>query len=174
MIGEKEALFDIKTFGSKVNHPVTWGEIACTLSHIKTWRLIAEDDTLPDNGVAVVAEDDISLLPEAEELIARLAYQMTDAKEEFAEDINLIRLHRLLNPNGSWNGDDQLIDFWGSEEISNYNYGSALYLIRKSKAKSLLKLLSSSKPFWLADWFADFTESQEILNIKYNFKFILQ
>ena len=53
-------LFD-QTFVQSHYHraSVSLGEICCTLSHIKAWKMIAEDQSLNDDDFAVVAEDDI-------------------------------------------------------------------------------------------------------------------
>ena len=63
IIGNKEFFFDVTTFTQMIPRGPTMGEIACTLSHIKCWQLIALDESIDDDEFCLIAEDDVTLLP---------------------------------------------------------------------------------------------------------------
>ena len=63
IIGNKEFFFDVATFTRMIPRGPTMGEIACTLSHIKCWQLIALDESIDDDEFCLIAEDDVTLLP---------------------------------------------------------------------------------------------------------------
>lgn len=155
-------LFD-QTFVQSHYHraSVSLGEICCTLSHIKAWKMIAEDQSLNDDDFAVVAEDDIILAP-------RFAYSVRQLIDNMRKsESNIVLLHKIGGR----------IPFWksaistGYEEIKpvvflNHNEydndGASLYLIRRSFAKKMTEKCQGIKPFWLADIFTAFCESNHI------------
>lgn len=130
---------------------IAQGEIACTLSHILCWQKIAQNDMLADKDFAIIAEDDIVLSADFEE-ITRAILQNPILKEDY----KLIILHKL-----------SMQFFIGSEPMNKDEYrliklshisqaredGAALYLLRKDRAKELIHYLAGNKPYWLADQF---------------------
>lgn len=61
--GQLNYFFDTACFRQMIGREVTVGEVACTLSHIKCWHLIAQNPNLKDDDFALIAEDDIQLCP---------------------------------------------------------------------------------------------------------------
>lgn len=57
----------------KLNRQITNEEIAHTLSHIKCWREIAENNELSDEDFALIAESDIQLVNNFENLVQSYA-----------------------------------------------------------------------------------------------------
>ena len=147
----KDSLFNIERFKSIFNREPFSDEIANTLSHIMCWRKIAENDAINDNEYALIAESDISLIPNFYELCQVYI-------EKYPYDI--IKLQRNIKSNNIQdlklsNGDIENI---GAVIYSNSNeldsYGSSFYLIRKNIAKKLLDNLKNDKPFWRSDYFS--------------------
>ena len=158
----KDSLFNIERFKSIFNREPFSDEIANTLSHIMCWRKIAENDAINDNEYALIAESDISLIPNFYELCQVYI-------EKYPYDI--IKLQRNIKSNNIQdlklsNGDIENI---GAVIYSNSNeldsYGSSFYLIRKNIAKKLLDNLKNDKPFWRSDYFSLFYDHSKILEI---------
>lgn len=49
---------DIIDFVSNPNE-LTEGELGCTLSHLKVWKMVAEDASINDNDFVMIIEDDV-------------------------------------------------------------------------------------------------------------------
>ena len=164
-VKDKELLFNVEKFSTLADYPVSWGEIACTLSHTKVWRLIAEDESLADDEFALVAEDDLFFADNAANLMIGLREYLRKNESK----LNLVRLHHLHNPKGVIQEGVETLSLEGPDTIKPIDNGSSLYFIRKSKAKQLVAWLKTNKPFWLADWFNAFTDASEIRATSYNF-----
>lgn len=162
-------LFNRKALETAIHRQVTLGEIGCTLSHIKTWQAIAEDNDLTDNDFAVVAEDDIQLITHCFDYLNSIVPQL----KSFHADI--IILHKLglytENKPGLFSGKDLTYRIPQNRFMID-NDGSALYLIRKSKAQKLTQYLETHKPYWLADQFSQFCELAKIFILSEMFGYI--
>lgn len=66
--GLNEDIFNVDKAFKKLNRDVTSEEIAITLSHIKCWKSLAENELLDDEDFALVAESDINLVADFEQL----------------------------------------------------------------------------------------------------------
>ncbi len=154
-----------KTFELINRYPAT-GEIACTLSHIKCWKEIANNHTLSDSEFALIAEDDLLLTPYFKHKVKAVIQLLTEMP-----NVELVILQKLGLHNPSWritesgNG-NSLTYFMPQSHLYCDNDGSSLYLIKKSLVKKLILYLQSQKPYWLADQFSLFVELQNILMIK--------
>lgn len=168
LIGNKEFFFDVATFTRMIPRGPTMGEIACTLSHIKCWQLIAMDDTIEEDDFCLIAEDDITLLPNAGKestVFQDVVVDIAKALENFP--VELVKLQMLAYR------EDDLFEVGKnialSKEIttgydtSYDNTGSALYLIRKSLAQAIMHKLKTKKPYWLADGFTKFCNPENIM-----------
>ncbi|MCF0156218.1 MAG: glycosyltransferase family 25 protein [Veillonella sp.] len=162
---DKNTLLNCDIVHNEMGHEPTWGEIACTLSHTKVWRLIAEDESLADDEFALVAEDDLFFADNAANLMIGLREYLRKNESK----LNLVRLHHLHNPKGVIHEGVETLSLEGPDTIKPIDNGSSLYFIRKSKAKQLVAWLKTNKPFWLADWFNAFTDASEIRATSYNF-----
>lgn len=176
VIGNKEFFFDVETFTSMILRGPTMGEIACTLSHIKCWKLIASDESIDDDEFCLIAEDDITLLPAEKNAQSKFVNVVSDiAKALENTPIELVKLQML-----AYNQEDL---FMGSGEISlskkistslskkiptgyHLSYddtGSSLYLIKKSFTQEVMRKLKTKKPYWLADGFTKFCNAENIM-----------
>lgn len=148
LLGERDYFFNTVFIDDHIDRPISFGEIGCTLSHIKAWKLIAENQLLGDNDFAIIAEDDVILVDNFSYHLKALLHLFTKM------DLDLIKLQRLgvnnLYAGGAFQG------FYPKKITECDDGGSALYLIRKSKTKALIKRLESEKPCWLADEFSLF------------------
>lgn len=156
-------LFNINRLQARIARPVTLGEIACTLSHIKAWTAIANDDQLGENEFAVVAEDDVKLVAHFEACLASLLASISQT------DTELVLLHKLglYQPQPVFEG-GALTVYSPESKASCDDDGSSLYLIRKSKAKQLVSLLENGKPYWLADHFSRFCDLDRLLILSHS------
>ncbi|MBR0574267.1 MULTISPECIES: glycosyltransferase family 25 protein [Pasteurellaceae] len=152
-----------KTFELINRYPAT-GEIACTLSHIKCWKEIANNYTLSDNEFALIAEDDLLLTPYFKHKVRAVIQLLTEMP-----NVELVILQKLGLHNPSWRiteSGNSLTYFTPQNYMYCNSDGSSLYLIKKLLAKKLISYLQSQKPYWLADQFSLFVELQNILMIK--------
>lgn len=148
-------IFNFDKLEEEIKRPVTLGEIACTLSHILAWKDFSEDSSHSLNDYAVIAEDDIQLCPEFSERVSNIINYVKNIEPKF----NIILLHKLGLYQSYLMTDKNTIEYRVSSIIDKDhidNDGSALYLIRKSYAKDLIKQLINQKPYWLADHFSKF------------------
>lgn len=149
-----------------MNRPVTWGEIACTLSHIGCWKKIANDDDIQDNDFCVIAEDDVRFIPNFSNAINVLINGLKNHP-----DNNLIILQKLGTRELIWKerlllSDNIEIHKYPDHESTLYNHdGASLYLIQKSLTKHLLNELIDKKPYWLADSISEFHPSIKNIGI---------
>ena len=168
IIGNKEFFFDVATFTQMIPRGPTMGEIACTLSHIKCWQLIALDESIDEDEFCLIAEDDITLLPTNKNTPSKFLDVVSDiAKALENMPVELVKLQMLSYRESNL--------FTGSGNISlsksiatgldaSYdNTGSALYLIRKSLTLSIMHKLKTKKPYWLADGFTKFCNPENIM-----------
>ena len=94
IIGNKEFFFDVATFTQMIPRGPTMGEIACTLSHIKCWQLIALDESIDEDEFCLIAEDDITLLPTNKNTPSKFL----DVDEKFIRDvIELLEEHPTMD-----------------------------------------------------------------------------
>lgn len=155
------ALFNTQKASEKLNRKITTEEIAHTLSHIKCWKAIAENETLQDEDFALIAESAVNLVEDFQ----RLAQDYANKYPSYG----IIKLQhsgecrsgeRLFQT-----GDEPDALIYG--DTNQYNHGCSLYLIRKDLAKKLTALLTETKPYWLADQFTIFHEPKNIAQARY-------
>ncbi|MGX2955861.1 glycosyltransferase family 25 protein [Ursidibacter arcticus] len=160
-------LFNLTKIENKINRPITLGEIACTLSHIKTWEYIAKDENIDDNSLVLIAEDDIRLIENFDAYLKNILPSLQK------KDIDIVILHKLglYSSHSVYNG-EELTAYFPQDDYECDNDGSSLYLIRKSKAKQLILSLESNKPYWLADHFSSFCDLNRILILSSSFGYI--
>lgn len=117
---------------------VSTGQMCCTLSHMMSWEAVANNNALKDDDYAVIAEDDILLVPNFSAALSTLINAVKP------HDLNIVLLHKL-GINSGYDCD-----------------GSTLYLLKKSFAKTLVERCKRSKPYWFADQFTTFCEPNKI------------
>ena len=168
IIGNKEFFFDVATFTQMIPRGPTMGEIACTLSHIKCWQLIALDESIDEDEFCLIAEDDITLLPTNKNTPSKFLDVVSDiAKALENMPVELVKLQMLSYRESNLftgSGNISLSKSIATELDSSYdNTGSALYLIRKSLTLSIMHKLKTKKPYWLADGFTKFCNPENIM-----------
>ena len=155
------SLFNTAKAYQILNRAITSNEIAQTLSHIKCWKAIAENDGLSDQDFALVAESAVNFIEDFE--------CQAQAYANKYPSYGIIKLQRngtvLSGERLFQQGDEPDALIYG--DINQYNNGCALYLIRKDLAKKLTTLLSETKPYWLADQFTEFHEPKNIAQARY-------
>ena len=168
IIGNKEFFFDVATFTRMIPRGPTMGEIACTLSHIKCWQLIALDESIDDDEFCLIAEDNVTLLPIEKNTPSTFLSVVSDITKVLEDTlVELVKLQMLSYRESNL--------FTGSGNISlsksiatgldaSYNNtGSALYLIRKSLTQAIMQKLKTKKPYWLADCFTKFCNPENMM-----------
>jgi len=168
IIGNKEFFFDVATFTRMIPRGPTMGEIACTLSHIKCWQLIALDESIDDDEFCLIAEDDVTLLPIEKNTPSTFLSVVSDITKVLEDTpVELVKLQMLSYRESNL--------FTGSGNISlsksiatgldaSYNNtGSALYLIRKSLTQAIMQKLKTKKTYWLADCFTKFCNPENMM-----------
>lgn len=148
---------------------VTLGEVACTLSHIECWRKIAANPNLLNHDYAIVAEDDIVLIPDFAAVWQRVLNIKSVAERKY-DLMTLHRLHTTVPNDGSTTA--QLASLTSTlhcgsfANVRHYDSASAaLYAIKKSFAQALIRQLQSTKPYWLADLFSRFCAPEQLIAI---------
>lgn len=152
-----------------MRNEVTLGEIACTLSHIECWRKIATNPNLLNHDYAIVAEDDIVLIPD----FAAVWQRVLNIKSITERKYDLITLHRLnlaVPSDGSKTSQlatlTSVLHCASFDNVRHYDSsGSALYAIKKSFAQALIRQLQNEKPYWLADSFSRFCAPEQLIAI---------
>lgn len=168
IIGNKEFFFDVATFTRMIPRGPTMGEIACTLSHIKCWQLIALDESIDEDEFCLIAEDDITLLPTDKNTPSKFLDVVSDiAKTLENMPVELVKLQMLSYRESNLfigSGNISLSKSIATGLDSSYdNTGSALYLIRKTLTQSIMHKLKTKKPYWLADGFTKFCNPENIM-----------
>ncbi|OOR99745.1 hypothetical protein B0187_02755 [Haemophilus paracuniculus] len=158
-VGDQRLLFNTQFFEKLIHRKITFGEIACTFSHLQCWQQIAENSQLADQDFAIVAEDDILLHPDFSHWT-----NLIIEKIKTNPVVELVLLHQLNRPVNMQKIEGMNLNFAQSTYQTD-NLGSALYLIRKQKAKQILADLDYKKPFWLADQFSYFCHLNHIILI---------
>lgn len=169
LIGDGREVFNTALSYQYIQRPITLGEIGCTLSHIKTWKLIAENNQLADDDFAVVAEDDVKLIAN---FSTYLSACMAHFKASQADIVLLQKLELAKGGNVTLFTGGDLNYFVPSSASASDNDGSSLYLMRKSKAIALLKRLEAEKPAWLADQFSLFCELDRMIVLSQLFGYV--
>lgn len=168
LLGNGNLLFDVEGLAKKIQRPITLGEVGCTLSHIKVWQAIAENSQISDHDFVLVAEDDVKLIENFQSYLRPLVQSVLE------QPLDLVILQKL----GLYSNNIALFNSgvltYSSPTLSIHcdNDGSALYLIRKAKAKSLVAELASRKPDWLADQFSAFCDLERIAILSHQFGYI--
>lgn len=168
LLGNGDLLFDVVGLAKKIQRPITLGEVGCTLSHIKVWQAIAENSQIADHDFVLVAEDDVKLIENFQSYLRPLVQSVLE------QPLDLVILQKL----GLYSNNIALFNSgvltYSSPTLSIHcdNDGSALYLIRKAKAKSLVAELASRKPDWLADQFSAFCDLERIAILSHQFGYI--
>ena len=150
-------IFNTQKAFEKLNRLITNREIAHTLSHIKCWKAIAENSELDDEDFALIAECSVNLVGNFQQLAQDYANRYPS--------YGIIKLQS--NAGGRLFQDGDNVDAFIYGDISQYNKGCALYLIRKDIAKKLSLSLNESKPHWLAEQFTEFHEPSNIAQAHY-------
>lgn len=162
--GQLNYFFDTARFRQMIGREVTAGEVACTLSHIKCWHLIAQHPDLNDNDFAIIAEDDVHLCPDFAENIQSLFQHLPQAHDDI-----LILQHLFWHNIADLSLATQTVNQWyflSSQDNQFFDFhSSALYAIRKSRAIELVAYLSKYKPYWLADHFSCFCATEKMCTI---------
>jgi len=161
LLGNSSALFNLKKAEELLDRTPNNKEIAHTLSHIQCWKAIAENELLQNNDFVLIAESEIQPV----ENFIQHAINYANKYSSYG----IIKLQR----DGKTPACERL--YQASDEpdaliygdTNQYNYGCSLYLIRKDVAKKLTALLSETKPYWLAEQFTAFHESQNIAQARY-------
>ncbi|MDK4685233.1 glycosyltransferase family 25 protein [Kingella negevensis] len=140
---------------------ILYGEIACTLSHIACWKQVAANPSLNGDDYAIIAEDDLILATDFMKLLENFC-QLPDV---IARQKNIILLHKLGIRHIQWSNivaqpDRQLQIGWFDFHEDFDSDGSSLYMIKKSFAQIMVNRLKSEKPYWLADIFSAFCNSE--------------
>ena len=151
LYSDTSLLFNCNKFKEIFSREPKIEEISQTLSHIQCWKAISENQLIDDNDMVLIAEADIVLVPNAIEL--------ANEYEKKYSSYNVIKLQRNFpthNQESLFNKGDTIDALvYGNKENYN-NSGASLYLIRKSIAKKLFEYTIKEKPYWKADYFADF------------------
>ena len=150
-------IFNTQKAFEKLNRPITNREIAHTLSHIKCWKAIAENSELDDEDFALIAECSVNLVGNFQQLAQDYANRYPS--------YGIIKLQS--NAGGRLFQDGDNVDAFIYGDISQYNKGCALYLIRKDLAKKLTTQIAETKPHWLAEQFTEFHEPSNIAQACY-------
>ena len=151
LYSDASLFFNCNKFKEVFSRDPKFEEITQTLSHIQCWKAISENQLIDDNDMVLIAEADIVLVPNAIELANEYAKKYSS--------YNIIKLQRDFPTHNQESlfkeGDtiDALV--YGDKENYN-NSGASLYLIRKSIARKLFEYTIKEKPYWKADYFADF------------------
>lgn len=159
LYSDNSLLFNSSKFRDIFTRKPKVEEIAQTLSHIQCWKAISENQLIDDHDMVLVAEADIMLVSNAIELANEYANKYTS--------YNVIKLQRDFPTHNQESlfkeGDtiDALV--YGDKENYN-NSGAPLYLIRKCIARRLFEYTIKEKPFWKADYFADFISLVDSVN----------
>ncbi|MCK3657848.1 hypothetical protein A4G18_03765 [Pasteurellaceae bacterium Pebbles2] len=158
-----ERIFDLAKGKELASRPVAFGEMGCTLSHLGCWNLIAQNQQLNDDDFAIVAEDDVTFMPNFENLIPVLMDYLKDAHPT-ADLIILQKLGLRTEKLPTATEDTQEFRYvYPKQKEECDSDGSSLYLIRKSRAKKLMMEAMERKPFWLADDFSIFCPLENIM-----------
>ncbi|WP_118861982.1 glycosyltransferase [Haemophilus haemolyticus] len=148
---DKSLVFNCLKFQEIFNREVKTEDICQTLSHIQCWKAISENQLIDDDDMVLIAEADIILVPNAIELANEYAKKYSS--------YNVIKLQHNFptsNQESLFNKGDTIDALvYGNKENYN-NSGASLYLIRKSIARKLFEYTIKEKPYWKADYFADF------------------
>lgn len=81
---EVEARFDVERFARDNGRKPTPGEIGCTLSHVEIYKQIIADDSIADNQLVLISEDDAILHQNWYQLVNKLIAQaQRDANLDF-------------------------------------------------------------------------------------------
>ena len=168
IIGNKEFFFDVATFTQMIPRGPTMGEIACTLSHIKCWQLIALDESIDEDEFCLIAEDDITLLPIQKNTPSTFLSVVSDITKVLEDTpVELVKLQMLSYRESNLftgNGNISLSKSIATGLDASYNNtGSALYLIRKSLTQTIMQKLKTKKPYWLADCFTKFCNPENMM-----------
>ena len=150
-------LFNTQKAFEKLNRLITNKEIAHTLSHIKCWKAIAENIELDDENFALIAECGVNLVSNFQQLAQDYANRYPS--------YGIIKLQSNAGGRLFQDGDNTDAFIYG--DISQYNKGCALYLIRKDLAKKLMTQIAETKPHWLAEQFTEFHEPSNIAQAHY-------
>ena len=150
-------IFNTQKAFEKLNRLITNREIAHTLSHIKCWKAIAENSELDDEDFALIAECSVNLVGNFQQLAQDYANRYPS--------YGIIKLQSNAGGRLFQDGDNTDAFIYG--DISQYNKGCALYLIRKDLAKKLTTQIAETKPHWLAEQFTEFHEPSNIAQACY-------
>lgn len=159
IVGSPTLFFDTHKSTQNLRREITLGEIACTLSHVSVWQKIALDESITPDDFVVVAEDDVILDKEFLKHVRHLQFVLKTTA------IELLILQRLLMSKAPM--DCRNCEFEILDDVAFDHVGSALYMIKKSRAQNLTHWLSEYKPFWLADQFSVFCPDKHQLGLLY-------
>ena len=161
LLGDKDILFNSSKAKEKLGREVTFNEIAKTLSHIKCWKMIAENETLTDQDFALIAENEACLINNYQKYVRDYINTYP-----YYGIIKLQRSNAIIDERLLKEGDNVHAVVYPTKDDYN-NSGSSFYLIRKDMAKELILKLTQEKPYWLSDYFGEFCSPDKIVQAFY-------
>lgn len=140
--------FDVDRFVDRYRRRPAAAEAGCSLSHLAFLKRVAADGRLGDDDLALVCEDDATFTPGYSQDFDHLAQGSFDilvlcfvrSAEHWMPRVP-ISPRVLPMPSGASKG-----TLW-----PNAGIGTVGYLVRKSAAKRLLRILGDDRPSWVAD-----------------------
>jgi GR25 family glycosyltransferase involved in LPS biosynthesis len=162
---EKEEKENIKKERSNPysDHGYRRGVLGCSLSHLKLWRKMSNDEKLEDDDVWMILEDDVALMG------GRSSSQRRGRRDEWR--LALLSLqgdsswdwtylaHLHDDDKGSGGGglyDDEFVHpgiRWMGRKPRSYGGGTGGYLLRKRGARRLLRAARAGGMSQAVDWF---------------------
>ena len=161
---ELAKMFDVTQFEQHYHRAVTKGEIGCTMSHLKVYQWIVDDESIAEEDYALVCEDDVLFSANFNENLTALL------NEKLTADIVLVGQSKIpifddvelsINYPTTFKWMQKKIgqtDYCYAYPYKNYFAGTVAYLIKKSAARRFLMEQQKTLPFWLADDFIWFGE----------------
>lgn len=152
------ALFDIDKFSRRYGRKITKGEVGCTLSHLKVYEKVVENESIAENEFVLICEDDALFAENFQGNLDAIIKQTISADivlvgqskipsfDHFELDINYPTTFSFL--------ENKINDtqYKYSYPYRNYFAGTVGYLIKKTTARAILEQVKQNqKPFWLAD-----------------------
>lgn len=147
--------------GSKT---MTAGEVGCALSHVELWKTLASAETLRENAIMMVLEDDAVFSMAGGK--TRFANVLTQAMEILPSDWGILYLglsdrgqRQYIEETETTNSNREILESNCKVELyrPEYGYHTHAYMITQQAALTLLRNLPVQGPIdvWMADnkWF---------------------
>ncbi|MFQ1021855.1 glycosyltransferase family 25 protein [Avibacterium paragallinarum] len=155
--------FDFAKAKKLYGHDVSYGEAACSLSHIKIY-----EQAISQQSYLIVCEDDAKFnkdFPKLERILKQSDFDIIIFGESKAPSFKGSRKYRLAYPlqfKPYRFGNYKLGCIYGF-----YTPGTVGYAINVNALKYIIQLVQKTKVYWLAD---DFQEIINQVNDEYNYK----